>query len=118
MCLDAHTHSHTHTHTLTDLLQVQVIIEELVLLKVGVLAGVQVVLHIVLDLADGVHLYGIVVQHAQDGLHHEDVVTMPLDHPLQFVYPVLFLTKRETKREAERQTDTEWHMEGEKDRHR
>ena len=76
---------------LTNVLEVQVVVEELVLLEVGVLGRVHVVLDVVLDLADGVHQDGVVVQHAQDGLQHPHVVAMLLDVPLQALNPVLLL---------------------------
>ena len=76
---------------LTNVLEVQVVVEELVLLEVGVLGRVHVVLHIILDLADGVHQDGVVVQHTQDGLQHPHVVAMLLDVPLQALDPVLLL---------------------------
>lgn len=49
------------TPGLTNVLEVQVVVEELVLLEVGVLGGINVVLDIVLDLADGVHQDGVVI---------------------------------------------------------
>ena len=76
---------------LTNVLEVQVVVEELVLLEVGVLGRVHVVLDVVLDLADGVHEDGVVVQHAQDGLQHAHVVAVLLDVPLQALDPVLLL---------------------------
>lgn len=76
---------------LTNVLEVQVVVEELVLLEVRVLGGVHVVLDVVLDLADGVHQDGVVVQHAQDGLQHPHVVAVFLDVPLQALNPVLLL---------------------------
>lgn len=76
---------------LTNVLEVQVVVEELILLEVGVLGRVHIVLDVVLDLADGVHQDGVVVQHAQDGLQHPHVVAMLLDVPLQALDPVLLL---------------------------
>ena len=76
---------------LTNVLEVQVIVEELVLLEVGVLGRVHIVLDVVFDLADGVHQDGVIVQHAQDGLQHTHMVTVLLDVPLQALDPVLLL---------------------------
>lgn len=80
-----------HPRGLTNVLEVQVIVEKLVLLEVGVLRRVHVVLDVVLDLADGVHQDGVVVQHAQDGLEHAHVVAVLLDVALQALDPVLLL---------------------------
>ena len=67
---------------LTNVLEVQVIVEELVLLEVGVLGRVHVVFDIVFDLTDGIHQDGVIVQHTQDGLQHTHVVTVLLNVPL------------------------------------
>lgn len=90
-CLVPTTPRTQDTPGLTNVLEVQVVIEKLILLEVRVLGGVDVVLNVILDLADGVHQDGVIVQHAQDGLQHAHMVAVLLNVPLQALYPVLLL---------------------------
>ena len=53
-----------NTAQLTDVFQVQVIIQELILLKVWVLGGVDVVFYIIFDLLYRINCYRVVVQHS------------------------------------------------------